>query len=72
MLPEEHRKRMEHLLNRYIRTVKADLKHGRGMEMRKGRTIVLRRKNEHIGPLLLRSDIFSRFQSVEADSLFQP
>jgi hypothetical protein len=28
MLPEEHRKRMEHILNTFIRTVKADLRTG--------------------------------------------
>jgi hypothetical protein len=47
MLPEEHRGRMEQILDRYIRTVKADLQPGGiGTGMGKGRKLVFRRENK--------------------------
>jgi hypothetical protein len=73
MLPEEHRGRMEHLLGRYIRTVKADFQPGGiGTRLRKGRTLDLRRKNEKTSSSIPCGQTSSAAsQPVETDSIFE-
>jgi hypothetical protein len=66
IFPEEHQKRMQQILNRYIRTVKPDFQPGsKGWETRKGRTPFLSRikgkKDEQLYPL---------WSTYSADSLF--
>jgi hypothetical protein len=71
MLPEENRGRMAHILDRYVRTVKADFQPGgKGKRLREGRMLVLRRKTEKTsGSIPCGQTSSANSQPIQTDSI---